>query len=154
MIFPITNGMNIYLASDHAGFKLKEALKKYLEELKYEVRDFGAFSYDEKDDYPDFIKPLAEELSKNSENIKGIILGGSGQGEAMTANRFEGARAVVCYTYDENIIRLSREHNNANILSLGARFLSEEEAKKAVKLWLETDFKGEERHARRIKKIC
>lgn len=145
--------MTIYLASDHAGFELKEALKKYLEELKYEVKDFGAFEYDEKDDYPDFIRPLAEEMSKDSKNIKAVVLGGSGQGEAMVANRFTHARAVVLNHYSEEIIKLSREHNDANILSLGARFLSEEEAKRAVKLWLETDFSGEERHVRRIKKL-
>lgn len=145
--------MKIFIASDHAGFELKEVLKKYLEELKYKVRDFGAFTYDKGDDYPDFIRPLAEELSKKPENTKAIILGGSGQGEAIIANRFKGVRATVLYSYNEEMVKLSREHNYANVLSLGARFLSEEEAKKAVKLWLETDFPGGERHIRRIKKI-
>ncbi|MBU1091443.1 RpiB/LacA/LacB family sugar-phosphate isomerase [Patescibacteria group bacterium] len=148
--------MKIYLASDHAGFELKELLRKWLVEQKYEVKDFGAFSFVEQDDYSDFIKPLAKEISENPENIKGIILGGSGQGEAMTANRFKNVRAVVYYGNKKEIIKLSREHNNANILSLGARFLSEEEAREAVKLWLETSFSSEgknERHLRRIKKI-
>lgn len=145
--------MLIHLGTDHAGFELKEKLKAYLKELGYKVKDHGAFEYNELDDYPDFIKLAAEEVSKNPDTDKAIILGGSGQGEAMTANRFKGVRAAVYYGGDENIIKLSREHNNANILSLGARFLNEEEAKKAVKLWLETPFSDEERHLRRIKKI-
>ncbi|MCF7835955.1 MAG: RpiB/LacA/LacB family sugar-phosphate isomerase [Candidatus Marinimicrobia bacterium] len=146
----------IYLASDHAGFELKESLRKWLVEEGYEVKDFGAFSLIEKDDYPDFIKPLAKEISENPNDAKGIILGGSGQGEAITANRFKNVRAVVYYGGQKEIIKLSREHNDANILSLGARFLSKEEAKDAVKIWLETSFSSEgdnERHLKRIKKI-
>lgn len=142
--------MVVYLASDHAGFKLKEALKKYLSGLGYEIKDFGAFEYDEKDDYPDFIRPLAEAVSKEG---WGIILGASGQGEAMVANRFKGIRAAVLNHFSEDIIKLSREHNDSNVLSLGARFLTEEEAKKAVKIWLEASFSNEERHVRRIGKI-
>lgn len=147
----------LYLASDHAGYNLKEKLKKYLmEELSQEVKDFGNFIYDKNDDYPDWIllavKALAEDV-KNGVDSKAIILGGSGQGEAMVANRVSGARATVLYDYNEDIIKLSKEHNNANILSLGARFISEEDAKKAVKLWLETEFPGEDRHQRRIEKI-
>lgn len=143
----------IYIASDHAGFELKEKLKIFLEELSYETKDMGNFVYDEKDDYPDFIRQAADAVAKDPENNKGIILGGSGQGEAMAANRIKGIRAAVVYNYNEDIVRLSREHNDANILSLAARFLSEEEAKKIVKLWLETDFSEEERHKRRILKI-
>ncbi len=145
--------MEIYIASDHAGFELKEKLKKYLSELGFKTRDFGNSVYDENDDYPDFILPLAKELEKNPETAKGIILGGSGQGEAMAANRVSGCRAVVYYGGNYDIIELSRKHNNANILSLGARFLSEDEAKVAVKLWLETEFSGDERHVRRINKL-
>lgn len=145
--------MEIFIASDHAGYKLKEALRKWLVDSGYEVKDFGPFSYNEADDYPDFIRPLAEEISKKPDNAKGIILGGSGQGEAMTANRFKNVRAVVYYGKNEDIIKLSREHNNANILSLGARFVDEEEAKRSVKLWLDTKFSEEKRHLRRIKKI-
>lgn len=145
--------MRIYLGTDHTGFELKEKLKKYLIELNYQVEDFGNFVYDEQDDYPDFILPVARKVAEDSENNRGIVLGGSGQGEAMVANRIKGVRAIVVYNYNENIVKLSREHNDANILSLGARFLSEAEAKKAVKLWLETKFSKEERHKRRILKI-
>lgn len=143
----------IYLGTDHAGFELKEKLKKYLIELNYQVEDLGNFVYDEQDDYPDFIRQVAYAVAKDKKNNQGIILGGSGQGEAMVANRIKNARAAVIYNYNEDIVKLSREHNNANILSLGARFLNEEEAKKIVKLWLETKFSNEERHERRIKKI-
>lgn len=145
--------MRIYLGADHAGFELKEKLKSYLIETGYDAEDIGNFVYDEKDDYPDFIRKAADAVAKDPENNKGIILGGSGQGEAMVANRVKGIRAAVVFNYNEDIIRLSREHNDANVLSLAARFLSEEEAKKIVKLWLETEFLGEERHKRRILKI-
>lgn len=143
----------IYLATDHAGYKLKEILKSYLTELGYQVEDCGAFAYDENDDYPEIIFTAVKKVAENPAENKAIVLGGSGQGEAIVANRIKGIRAAVVYDYNEEIIKLSRQHNNANVLSLGARFLSEEEAKKAVKLWLETEFKGEERHARRINKI-
>ena len=145
--------MKIYIASDHAGYELKEKLIDYLiAENGNEIIDKGAFEYNEKDDYPDFVSKVAQKISENPE-AKGIILGGSGQGEAITANRFKGVRAVVYYGGDEEIIVLSRQHNDANILSLGARFLSEDEAKNAVKKWLSTDFSEGDRHIRRIKKI-
>lgn len=143
----------LYLASDHAGFELKEKLKQYLRELGFEVKDCGAFLYDETDDYPDFIAVAAQAVSEDPQNARAIILGGSGQGEAMVANRFRGVRVAVYYGGNEKILTLSREHNDANVLSLGARFLTEDEAKRAVKLWLETAFSGEERHVRRLKKI-
>lgn len=146
----------IYFATDHAGFELKEKLKKYVFELGYETEDFGSFQYDENDDYPDTILPAVKAVARDLENgidSKAIILGGSGQGEAMVANRVAGIRATVLYDYNEDIIKLSKEHNDANILSLGARFISEEDAQKAVKLWLETPFSGEERHKRRVEKF-
>jgi len=144
----------IYLATDHAGFELKEKLKAYIkDELNLQAEDLGNFVYDEQDDYPDFISLAAKKVAVDPENNKAIILGGSGQGEAMVANREKGIRAAVLHKYDEKIIKLSRKHNDANILSLGARFLGEEEAKKAIKMWLETEFTGEERHQRRIDKI-
>lgn len=146
----------IYFATDHAGFELKEKLKKYVFELGYETEDFGSFQYDENDDYPDFILPAVKAVVRDIENgidSRAIILGGSGQGEAMVANRVPGIRATVIYDYNEDMIKLSKEHNNANVLSLGARFIPEEDAQKAVKLWLETEFPGEERHKRRIEKF-
>lgn len=143
----------LYLASDHAGFELKEKLKAHLQELGLAIKDCGAFSLDAADDYPDFVALAAQAVSEDPQNARAIILGGSGQGEAMVANRFRGVRAAVYYGGNEKIITLSREHNDANALSLGARFLSEDEAKRAVKLWLDTKFSGEERHTRRIGKI-
>jgi len=144
--------MKIYIGSDHAGFELKQKLVLFLKELGHEVEDFGAHELDENDDYPDFVAPVARAVSEDVD-AKGIVLGGSGQGEAIAANRVNGVRAVVYYGGNEDIVKLSREHNDANVLSLGARFLSEDEAKEAVKLWLETPFSGEERHRRRIEKI-
>lgn len=144
--------MAIYLASDHAGFVLKEKIKKILSEAGHVVKDFGALSYDPADDYPDFVRPAAEAVAKDPDS-RGVVLGGSGQGEAMVANRVKGVRAAVYYGGSTDIIKLSREHNDANVLSLGARFLSNEEALKAVKLWLETPFSEEERHARRVAKF-
>tara|TARA_Y100000310_G_scaffold262880_1_gene272716 strand:- start:279 stop:710 length:432 start_codon:yes stop_codon:yes gene_type:complete len=140
----------IYLASDHAGFLLKEKIKEWLKEWSQEFVDCGADSLNPDDDYPDFVS-LA--VGKMGEGDKAIILGGSGQGEAIVANRVKGVRAAVYYGGDLEIIKLSREHNDANVLSLGARFLDDDEAKEAVELWLETSFSGDERHKRRIKKI-
>ena len=147
----------IYLASDHRGFELKGKIKERLKDWGYEYEDMGAFEYDKDDDYPDFISKVAEMVANDPERSRGIILGGSGQGEAMAANRYKGVRAAVFYGFypqgSEDIIKLSREHNDANILSLGASFIDEEAAMKAVKLWLETAFSGEERHVRRISKF-
>ncbi len=162
--------MKIYIGSDHAGFELKNKLKEYLPAsgLGYEVIDKGAFAFDADDDYPDFIRPVAEAVAGDEESF-GIILGGSGFGEAICANRVKGVRAVVFYgpmlpkgavdisgkhSVDPfEIVQLAREHNNANIISLGFRFISEDEAKFAVELFLKTKFSGGERHIRRIKKL-
>ena len=143
--------MIIHIATDHAGLGLKEKVKSYLSKLDFEVTDHGAYEYDALDDYPDFIFPCAEAVS-NDPNSKGIILGGSGQGEAMAANRIKGVRAAVFYNGPDEIIKLSREHNNANILSVGARFMSEEEIYKIINIWLEEPFGGD-RHQRRIDKL-
>lgn len=145
--------MNIYIASDHAGFELKNNLAEFVKSLGFTVVDKGPFSLDENDDYPDFVRLVASEILKDPDGTRGIILGGTGQGEAMVVNRHKGIRAAVYYGGPVEIITLSREHNNANILSLGARFIGLDEAEKAVKLWLETSFSGEERHKRRIDKI-
>lgn len=145
----------IFIGTDHAGFGLKESLKAFLGTLGYNVEDKGTFS-EEPCDYPDFIYPVARAVAQDRQS-KGIILGGSGQGEAMAANRVKGIRATVCYGGSKSaitdIVRLSRQHNDANILSFGARFITEKDARMAVKLWLETPFPGEERHKRRIAKI-
>lgn len=143
----------IYLATDHRGFELKEKIKLWLKEWGYDYEDMGAFEYDEQDDYPDFVHKAAEKVSQDPENSKAIVLGASGQGEAVVSNRYKGVRAVVYYGGPEDIIRLSREHNNANVLSLGTAFVDEEAVKISIKSWLETEFPGEERHTRRIEKI-
>src|SRR3989344_637543 len=142
--------MKIYLASDHAGFALKEYLRRHLEGPGFEIEDCGAFSFDPNDDYPKFIRRAAKGVAEDPERQKAIVIGGSGQGEAMVANRYKGVRAVVYYGGALGIIKLSREHNDANVLSLGARFLNEVEVAKAVDLWLKTPFSKEERHKRRI----
>lgn len=142
----------IYLGTDHAGFELKEKIKKFLIGEGLEVKDFGAFEFNESDDYPDFISQAAEAVSKNPED-KAIILGGSGQGEAIVANKFPNVRASVYYGNITEMPGLTRQHNDVNILSLGARFLTENEAIAAVKLFLDTPFSNEERHVRRIEKI-
>ncbi len=144
--------MRIYLGADHAGFNLKEQVKAYLKEQGHEVGDQGAFVLDEGDDYPDFIKMVAK-LVQSDFDSRGIIFGGTGQGEAICANRYPGVRAAVYCGGGHEIVRLSREHNDANILSLGARFLNFDEAKGVIDVWLVTPFSGEERHIRRIKEI-
>src|SRR3989344_1384098 len=111
----------IFLGTDHAGFELKEEVKAYLRKLGYEVEDRGAFKLDAEDDYPDFISAAAIEVAKNPLN-KGIIFGGSGQGEAIVANKAKGIRAAVFNSNNHEIIKLSRTNNDANILSIGARF--------------------------------
>lgn len=158
----------VFFASDHGGFELKNKLVSYVKELGYEAIDKGADTFDADDDYPEIIAGAAREVSLN-EGSMGIILGGSGQGEAMVANRFKGVRAAVFYNLalpksavditgrmsedPYEIVKLARLHNDANIISLSSRFLSEDEAKQAVKIFLETKFSGDERHLRRIKKI-
>lgn len=145
--------MKVFLAADHAGFPLKQALLPYLRDEGFDVEDLGAHQHTPDDDYPDFIARAAEAVSKDPENARAIVLGGSGQGEAIVANRFKHVRAAVYYGGETSIIALSREHNDANVLSLGARFLKEDEAKAISKKWLNTAFSGDERHVRRIKKI-
>ncbi|OGI76117.1 hypothetical protein A3C67_01585 [Candidatus Nomurabacteria bacterium RIFCSPHIGHO2_02_FULL_42_19] len=152
--------MKIFIGTDHAGYVLKEKLVATLKAQGHEVIDKGAYKYDEKDDYPDFVVPVAREVSKDSNNTRGIILGATGQGEAVAANKFPYVRTVVYYgeaptvVDDEaDVIVRSREHNNSNVLSLAARYLTEEMALKAVDLWLKTPFSQGERHIRRLGKI-
>ncbi len=144
--------MKIFIGSDHAGFELKNILVEFLKSEGHEVEDKGAFTLDPSDDYPDFVKPVAEAVA-NDQEAKGIILGGSGEGETIVADRHPHVRAIEWYGGNLEVVKLSREHNDANILSLGARFITEEEAKEAVKLWLATPFSGDERHVRRIAKL-
>ena len=140
----------IVLATDHAGLELKNHVKNFLQNKGYNIKDFGALEYDSLDDYPDFIIPAAKYIAEH--NLIGIIFGGSGQGEAMAANRVKGIRAAVFYNGPSEIVELSRMHNNSNILSIGARFLSNQEAESVIELWLSTDFE-EGRHEKRINKL-
>lgn len=144
--------MKIYIASDHAGFQLKSELVSFLVGRGFAVVDCGPEKYIHEDDYPDYVSLVAENIYKDQES-KGIVIGFSGQGEAIVANRFPDVRCAVYYGGPKHILTLSREHNDANVLSLGAHFITTEEAQKAVLLWLATEFSGEERHIRRIKKI-
>lgn len=150
--------MKIIFASDHAGFELKNVLRAYVQdELGYEVEDVGAHEYNPEDDYTDFIGVAAKKVAADPENVRAIILGGSGQGEAMQANRERGVRAAVFYGGAPDvaleIIKLSREHNDANVLSIGARFVDEAAAKEAVTAWLATEKYAEEKYARRRDKM-
>ena len=145
--------MKVYFATDHAGFHLKNVLKDYVSNLGYEVIDCGAYELNNDDDYPEFIKKASVKVSVDPENSKAIILGGSGQGEDMVADKFPNVRSALYYGGPLEIVKLSREHNDANILSLGARFVDENQAKEAVKLWLQTPFSNDERHKRRIEQI-
>lgn len=162
---------DLYFASDHAGFALKNALIEHLRTLGYGVKDFGSHAYDHEDDYPDFVLPLARAVAdaEGKGIARGIIVGGSGQGEAMCANRVPGVRAAVFYgpmrvsaaleieggrSQDGfDLVRLARRHNNANALSIGARFVSGEEAEEAVHIFLDTPFSDSPRHARRLAKF-
>lgn len=143
--------MTIYLASDHAGFALKENIKEHLLSLGYVVEDGGAFEENPGDDYPDFTIPMARKVLEHP-GSRGIVLGGSGQGEAMAVNKVKGVRAAVYYGGDLEIVRLARAHNNATVLSLGARFVSSKEAMEAVQLFLEEPFERG-RHEQRIEKM-
>ena len=148
--------MYICVASDHAGFALKGDICAYLKDEGHEVSDMGPHELDLQDDYPDYCIPLAQAVAKKSTSddfVLGVVIGFSGQGEAIACNRVPGARATVYYGGPAEVLRLSREHNNANILSLGAKFLSVDEAKEAVAVWLSTDFSHGERHVRRIEKL-
>ena len=160
--------MKVYFASDHAGFEIKNQLLAFVrDELKHDVEDCGAFTYDENDDYPAIIASAARKLSADSlagRDSCAVIAGASGQGEAMVANRFKGVRCALYYGKANreqtdmsgkqlDMLASSRQHNHANALSLGLRFLSLEEAKDAVKQWLLVPFSEEERHARRVKQI-
>ncbi|MBL8167108.1 MAG: ribose-5-phosphate isomerase [Acidobacteria bacterium] len=137
--------MKIALGSDHAGFKYKEAIKQYLLGVGHEVTDYGTNS-EEAVDYPLFIRPVAEAVARGDAE-RGIVLGGSGNGEAIAANRVKGVRCALCWNADT--ARLGRQHNDANVISLGQRMISQDTALDIVRIWLETPFEGG-RHLRRI----
>lgn len=143
--------MKCYLATDHAGFALKEEVKAWLLAAGHDVVDYGAYVVDVDDDYPDYVSLAAVAVSK-SPHDRAIIFGGSGQGEAMLANRYPGVRAVVYYGGSLDIVRLSREHNDANVLSFGARFVDGTAATEALALWLATNPLSDAKYQRRIKK--
>ncbi|HXK35253.1 MAG TPA: RpiB/LacA/LacB family sugar-phosphate isomerase [Candidatus Paceibacterota bacterium] len=161
--------MKIFIAADHAGFELKQKLIPFLAGLGLSVVDHGAFKMDPDDDYPDFMKQVAKDVATDPSGSRGVVIGGSGFGEAMVVNRFKNVRAANFYGPKETIqavdvagrksadpyeiLRLSRLHNDANVLAMGSRFVTEEEAKEAIRVFLETKFQGEERHLRRIQKI-
>jgi ribose 5-phosphate isomerase B len=140
--------MKISLGSDHAGFRCKEKVKALLGSLGHEVKDFGTFN-EEPVDYPLFIRPAAEAVARG-ECDRGIVFGGSGNGEAMAANKVRGVRCALCW--NEELARLSRQHNDANVLSIGERVIAEEVALQIVRTWLETAFEGG-RHERRVAQL-
>ena len=140
--------MTIGIGSDHAGYNYKEAIKAFLTELGHEVRDFGTDST-ESVDYPVYCKPVAVAVA-NGECERGIVLGGSGNGEAMVANRVKGVRCALCWNVESS--KMGRLHNNANMISIGERMMDEQTALDVVKTWLDTEFEGG-RHIRRIEQI-
>lgn len=142
--------MKILLAADHAGFGLKNFIKDFLVAEGFQVEDMGAAAFDPADNYPEIMLPVAMRIVSDPDTTRAIVFGKSGQGEAIICNRLPGVRAAVYYGGNLDIIRLSREHNNANVLSLGAGFLEEKEAQEAVRLWIATTFNNEERHVKRI----
>jgi len=140
--------VKIALASDHAGFRYKEQIKEFLVAKGYEIKDFGTHS-EESVDYPLFIRPAAEAVAKGDCQL-GIVLGGSGNGEAMAANKVKGIRCALCWSRESAV--LAREHNNANMISLGQRLISIDTALDIVQAWLSAEFEGG-RHERRIAQI-
>jgi len=141
--------MKIAIGSDHAGFKMKQIVLEYLKQQGMDVKDFGTYS-EESVDYPDYVRPVAEAVAKG-EAERGIALCGSGVGACITANKVKGIRAVL--VYDVYTAKQSREHGDCNVLCLAGKKLKEDQAKEIVAVWLKTEFSGEERHLRRIKKI-
>jgi ribose 5-phosphate isomerase B len=142
----------IYLGGDHAGFVYKEIVKKYLLDNGYKIVDFGPHSYEKNDDFPDFLHPLAKKLSKFPNN-KAIIFGGSGIGESIVLNRYNGVRCGVWFCSELDIISNGRTHDDINSLSIGSRFIDKNQLLKAIEVFLKTPFSNEIRHARRVNKI-
>lgn len=147
--------MKIYVATDHAGFELKEGVKKHLEEKGYEVYDCGALTLEPGDGYPEYMARAAESVKNDAlhDPSMAVIFGGSGQGEAIVANRFRHVRAIVYAGGNLELVKLGREHNDANVISIGARFVTLAEAVQAIDLFLATPFSHDERHVDRIIQI-
>lgn len=146
--------MKLYFAGDHAGFALKKELMAFVKTLGHEVEDCGPLSFDKTDDYPDFVIPMVKKVAgRPSSEARGIVPAGSGQGEMIAANRVPGVRAVVYYGNNPSMVKVSRDHNDSNVITIGTRFVTVEDAKEAVRLWLETPFSNDERHIRRLRKI-
>ena len=142
--------MRIYLGSDHAGYELKQRLVEHLSAAGHEPVDCGPFGYDAQDDYPPFVLAAAAATAADEGSL-GVVIGGSGNGEAIAANKVPGVRAALAWTNET--AQLGRQHNDANVISIGARMVSEDEAVGFVDLFLATPFSGEERHARRIRML-
>lgn len=142
---------NIYLGTDHAGYELKEKLKPIIEKLGYTPVDCGAYTFDKDDDYPDFVAEAARKVAEDPGSF-GIVLGKSGAGECMVANKVKGIRCFLAI--NEKNVKLARLHNDANVMSLGSEFVKEEDMEYLIKLFVETSFSQEERHKRRIAKIA
>lgn len=140
----------LYLGGDHAGFKLKEKLKPWLDKKGFKLKDFGPSEYNKLDDYPDFVIPLARAVARNK--VRGLIIAGSGQGENIAANKIKGIKCALYHGGSTKIVHTGRSHDDANILAFGSRFVSESEAKRAIDIFLKTKFDGG-RHARRVKKV-
>ena len=140
--------MKIALGTDHAGYEYKEAVKSHLQSLGHEVQDFGTFSNDSVD-YPDFVRPAAESVAEGTCDL-GVVFGGSGNGEAMVANKVKGVRCALCWS--EETAQLAKEHNNANVLSIGQRQIDQDLALKIIDTWLNAQFEGG-RHIRRIEML-
>lgn len=143
--------MSIYIGADHRGYKLKEALKKFLHEIGYQVADIGSDHYEEDDDYPDFAARVGREVSNDPIERRGILICGAGAGVDIVANKFKGVRSVLAASSDQAY--LSRKDDNTNVLSLAADFIDEAMAKKIVSTWLATPFSNEEKYKRRLEKI-
>lgn len=143
----------IHLATDHAGLALKDSVRAWLIAENWPVIDHGAYQYLAEDDYPDFVLPAARAVAASAGGDAAIVFGGSGQGEAMAANRVKGVRAAVYYGAVPTLVSLSREHNDANVLALGARFVTEADAKQVIWEWLHTSAASDEKYARRNHKL-
>jgi ribose 5-phosphate isomerase B len=144
----------IYLGADHRGYKLKEKLKTFLKEEGYQFEDLGAHTINPSDDYPDNASLVAQKISEDPQNSQGILVCGSGVGVDIVANKIKGVRSSLVWLADKELVKRSRSHDGANVLALPADYITDEQAKTIVKIWLTTAFSGEDRHKRRLAKIA